>query len=208
MTTPQHQSAPLLTPPASDPNLYGRNLRIETADGDEGARAMVQAMRAIVHDSARTTYVADLAKRIESRSKKLCDTPLVERTAKLNHLTRPFASRLIELHRTLQGAQVFTQDPPGMDMPRHVDQLAHEILTREQVACDCDCLAMVGAAVARTWGCETAFVLVGDHAQDHFRHVFYAVKVGRRWVPFDPQTNTRPFEWPVRAVRREIILVD
>lgn len=205
---PRHPSAPMLAPPSDDPNLYGLNLKLCAPDGDDSARAMAQVMRAIVHDSDRHRYIPLLAGKMLDQAKQRVKTPTVEAIAGRLSQTSCTISRLVELHHFLRATQSFTKDPDKVDMPRHVDQLAFEILTRGSTACDCDCIAMLGAAIARAWGFETAFVLVGDAPDDRLRHVFYAVKLKGDWRPFDPQTKTPPFVWPLRAVRREIVPVD
>lgn len=208
MTTPRHPSPPTLPAPADDPNLYGVNMRIKAPDGDDAARTMAEVMRAIVHDADRRQYITTLARLVLTKSKARCNDPNVEIIARQLSQSNCTIAKLVELHYMLRSVQCFTRDPGSVDMPRHVDQLAYEILTRGKTACDCDCLAMLGAAVARALGFEAAFVLVGDGPSDRFRHVFYAVQLRGDWRPFDPQTRTPPFVWPVRAIKREIVRVD
>lgn len=208
MKIPRHVNPPRLSPPIDDPNLYGVNFTLQVNKGEDLPRVMATIMRAIVHDSDRRDYVLRLAREVKANAKKRATSPAVAKLS--NDLDVPACSiaQLIELHEMLGKAQIFTRDPKSADMPRHVDQLAFEILETGRVQCDCDCLAMLGAAIARFLGFETAFVLVGDTPTDRFRHVFYAAKLRNHWHPFDPQTKTRPFVWPTRAVRREIIPLD
>lgn len=215
MNAPRHTKPPVLTPPANDPELYGRNVVFTPPAGMDHAHAMIEIMRAIVHDSDRHKYVPTLARRLFDRVKIYCKSPAAEAISQRLKLANCTAGRLLGLFNTMRSVQKFTRDPKTADMPRHVDQLAWEVLTTKKTACDCDCIAMLAAAIARAWGYETAFVLVGESPRDRLRHVFYAVKLRGEWYPFDPQVDpsdthkpSEPFVWPTRAVRREIFPVD
>lgn len=215
MSAPRHTKPPNGTPPANDPELYGRNFAIETPPGMDHAHAMIEIMRAIVHDSDRHRYVPTLARRLYERVRIYCKSPAAETISQRLGLANCSAGRLLGLFYAMRKAQRFVRDPKYADMPRHVDQLAYEVTMHGTTACDCDCIAMLAAAIARAWGYETAFVLVGETPTDRLRHVFYAVKLRGQWYPFDPQIDpsdthkpSEPFVWPTRAVRREIFPLD
>lgn len=207
----RYDAAPLRPAPGDDPRLYGQDLTLPLPEGDAGRFATCEVMRAIIHDADRHGYVAGLARQVHREATRYCLTarPLIVDLAKAARVRGSVCSlgKIACVYELLQRSQDNTGDPWGTEMPRHVDQLIHELDTTHRVACDCDDIAMLGAALLRAMGFETALAMVSKRADRVLQHVFYAAKVEGVWVPSDPQERTPPFMWPV-TTRREIVPVD
>lgn len=207
----RYAAAPIRPSPGDDPNLYGLNLTLPLPDGDAGRFATCEIMRAIVHDSDRHGYVAGLAAHLNEEAARACTSRRgqIAARARAAKLDAPLCllAKLDTVYQLLRDAQDNTGDPWGTEMPRHVDQLVHELDTTHRLACDCDDIAMLGAALLRAMGFPTAFVMASKRADRQLQHVFFAASVRGAWVPLDPQETPAPFVWPV-TTRVELVPVD
>lgn len=187
------------TGPAWDPNLYGKDFTMRTPGGDAHAMMMLELMAANIIDAQRHGYVRRVLRELATK-------------------TTDFAQRGLRIFKYIQVHQVFTKDPFGIDMPRHVDQLLYEMAKAGPWALrddgtkiggarfDCDDAAQVGAALHLACGDQVAFVLANKNDAKSFRHVYYAARPNSKadWTPFDPQETPKPFTWP-RDMRRKIV---
>lgn len=160
--------------------VYGRNIEIPLPPGDAGTRATIQVIRAIIHDSDRRGLVQQLSQAIAREVPALQDNA----ARKINMLRY--------LYAWLQKHVTFMPDTFGKEQLRHVNQIAHELLTNGGAAIDCEDLGMLGAAIARCWGFRTAIIAVGRQRSRPYEHCYFGVELGGRdqLFPMDPQTST------------------
>lgn len=142
---------------------------MQLSGGDRGTRETLAAMAELVRDAARRPDVRRFA-----RAMKANQWPLGS------------------LWRVLRSRVVFEADPPGQELVRHPSQLLAEILSAGTARGDCDDRAMLGASLARAMGYQVAFVTIGRDPAAEMEHVYFAVRVGGRWTPLDPQEVSRP----------------
>lgn len=167
---------------------YGESLRLTVPDGEPGTWATVDAMRAMVDDAVMFS-------------------PLVQRIASAIVASAPRRDQpqqAVELWNFIRRSIVFKKDTWRTEHLRHPDQLLTEIAQQGRTAADCDCVAMLGAALLRSMGMPAFFVLASKRDDQVLEHIFFATKIRGAMVPLDPQENLPPGAWP--ATTRRVVV--
>lgn len=121
------------------------------------------------------------------------------------------ACQVQRLYDWLSKSVRFKGDPLDLEHLRHPDQLIAEIETHGMAAADCDCLAMLGAAVLIALGIPAWFIVDGLSPIGPLEHVYIAAELSGQLVPLDPQHSTpigvwpqagRRSKWPVKEPKR------
>lgn len=169
-------------------------LRMPIADDDRSTAQTIAAMRAVVHDAAQYgPYTSRLA--------TAC--------AKRGHTIKT-------LYEFIREYVNFRPDKFGTEQLHHPEyllaQLAGETRTPSNIGedgkllCDCDDVAMLGAAVLLTAGMRPFFVTIARTANEPYKHVHYAVWFGDSFgqsviIPCDPQERLPIGTWTPSARR-------
>lgn len=168
--------------------VYGDELRFQLAPGEQGISESLAAMAAFV-DAARSHPAV-----------KLAVARLRVQAVRAQH---PFA---LELYDWIVRRVKFKPDPTGTETVRHPAQLLTEIGTAGEALADCDCVAVLAASILAAAGYEPVWFVVGrpgdlDAAgRVKLKHIYYGVRAGLTWVPFDPQEGVPPGMHPPKQL--------
>lgn len=168
----------------SDQSAHGTRLDMVLQPGDAGTRQTIAAMRAMVHDAAKSPRVHQVATTIAGQADN-----------------RDREAQLLALDRFIRECIHFKPDTLGAEVLRHPDQIIAEIAANGRTSCDCDDVAMFGASVCMVLGVQPAFITVAAEPDGPFVHVHYAAILNGRMIPFDPQERVPPGVWTPAARR-------
>jgi hypothetical protein len=176
------------------PGAYGATLNLPLDKGDAGIDQTAAAMAAVIHSAAASAIVQDFTARMIPKD------------------VSP-EGRAVRVYYVLQQVLYYKADPKGVEMLRHPDQLVTEInaaasTNTDKTGCDCDDVAMLGAAMLLASGIDAALIVMAAKPGGEFIHVYFAARIpdpttGKmRTLPLDPQETKTPFT-ERKAARRK-----
>ncbi len=161
-----------------------RTVRIDLPGGDASTDATVAVMRAIIHDCDLNSPAVDTcfgkvfkAMGDGSRSRGACSLAVYD------------------FLRNENGRFRFTPDPDGVELLRHPEVTAAEILNRGYALGDCDDRAMLGCVLIRRMALSAVLAVVGTRTNKPYQHVFWGYTTNlanpliENCVFSDPQEN-------------------
>jgi hypothetical protein len=131
-------------------------------------------------------------------------SPIVQQYAEaLSPAGRSDEDILRELHRFLATHVRFKADPEDAEEVMSPERMLEAIRRDGYVERDCDCRATLAVSLLLAMDGnilgEPCFIVIKERPELPWHHVFYGLRIGEDVWPFDPQTNTPPFEWPAHA---------
>lgn len=102
----------------------------------------------------------------------------------------------------LRAVQVFTPDPPGIELIRTPRALEMELHATGQLFVDCDDIAMLGIYMLAAQHRRPVLAVVAPNRADRFKHIFFGYRhrlgpLSRDTVTLmDPQENMPLGTWP------------
>jgi hypothetical protein len=179
------------------PGVYGATLNLPLDKGDAGIDQTAAAMAAVIHSAAASAIVQDFTRRMIPQG------------------VSP-EGRAVRVYMVLQQVLEYKADPKRVEMLRHPDQLVTEITaaagnpdpSKRKTGCDCDDVAMLGAAMLLVSGIDAALIVMAPEPGGEFKHVYFAARIPDpttgelRTLPLDPQETKTPFTQR-KAARRK-----
>lgn len=162
---------------------YDRNTIGQLPPGDAGTRTTLAAMRSLARDAATRPEIVKAA------------------AALMNAGPRSPRLYTIRLFHWLRERVRFKADPPGVELVRHPSQLVEEIGRGGLALGDCDDRSTLGAAMLLAAGIPAAFLVIGRDPRADMEHVYFAARLGGRWIPLDPQETDTPGHQKAHARR-------
>jgi hypothetical protein len=102
----------------------------------------------------------------------------------------------------LRAVQIFTPDPPTIELVRTPRALFHEIEQTGRLRVDCDDIAMLGVYMLAAQHLRPVLAVIAPNRADRFKHIFFGYRTGtgplsRQTVALmDPQENRPIGFWP------------
>lgn len=169
-----------------------------STDPERRVEQTVGAMLEMVRRAHRMVYVPRLALGIGAAALR-----------SMEHHTAPWPRVVAwHAHDLARRRLRFAPDPPGVEMPRHPDQLAESIIGQPgvKVLGDCDCVATLIASILALLDTRPCFVVSGPEGAP-YSHVYAAIDEASGYWPIDPQeVNTPGTEVP--AARRRVFRLE
>lgn len=156
------------------------------AGGDAGVHQTVRRMRALVESA-----------------KVLPETRAVILNALHGIREKDSLGEVTALYEWVRDHVRFVRDPVGVEYVQTPAYLLRQIAREGAAAGDCDDASVLFAALAETAGYATKF-RVQAPSGDTFKHVLVDVRIGGKWVSFDPSQRSHGPGWrPTVLVERE-----
>ena len=149
-------------------NTAVQHLR-DLPDGDAGIMDTLWAMRALVDDALDASRVV----------RGIAEAILGNAPTRRDQLLAVFSW----LTKTVR----FAADPAGVEHVRHPFVMLIEIHRTGTTSGDCDDMATLGAALLKSVGFPTAFIVASNRPTGDFNHVLFGAYINGILITLDPQ---------------------
>ncbi len=168
---------------------------VELGVGDDAIHNTLLLMRSVIQSASKDYYVRKWAEKI------------------VEGVPRGEIDRLYSLFSFLAGNTQYQKDIDGVETLKIPQVVLREIERGEIPQLDCDCMAMLTVALAKSLGYPVALRAISIHPDLVFRHVYGMSRVSGRgdletreggggWVPLDLTKPEKGFGWEYPGATR------